>query len=190
MCCRKVSRVLPCVSHMDCRSFTLFSSVLHLPFRARTSFCRPSTSVISSSLPLASDVCHQQSTEQECQQTYVALPLVLYLPERQIFLLGVKDRHPISLPSEPAFPWLCVLPQLPLDRECLPNCLEHPPKKRADASSFCYAGSEMRILYLLNCLTGCEMLLPSCPEWCFPSLSCLEGQNRQMACILGSQLPK
>src|SRR5260370_38571126 len=89
--------------------------------------------------------------------------------------------------SEPVFPWLCVLTKLPLDRECLRDCLEQPLKKHVDASSLCWACSDVRCLYVLNCLPGCWMLLPNCLEWHFPPpLSHFEGK---MPCIFGSQLP-
>jgi hypothetical protein len=68
----------------------------------------------------------------------------LYLLEhtrhyRQTFLLEMKDEHPMSPPSEAVFPWLCVLLQPPLDRECLRDGLgQHP---NVDVSSIYFACS-------------------------------------------------
>src|SRR6266852_1245536 len=114
----------------------------------------------------------------------MALSPDLYLLGRA-FLLGTKDYHPVNLPSVPVFPWVCILPQLPLGRESLRDCLEYPPKKRVDASSLCCVLSEMCPLYLLNCLLGHGMLLLNCLEWHCPLLSCL---GVQVPCILCSQL--
>ena len=64
----------------------------------------------------------------------------------------------MSPPFDIVFPWLCVLPYLPLDREHLRlgDCLECSLKKRVDASSLCKC-SEMRypfVLQVLNALSS------------------------------------
>ena len=89
--------------------------------------------------------------------------------------------------SEPVFPWLCVLTELPLDHKCLRDCLEQPLKKHINTSSLCWACLDVHCLYVLNCLPGCWMLLLNCLEWHFPPpLSHFEAK---MPCIFGSQLP-
>src|SRR5258707_9551037 len=97
----------------------------------------------------------------------------------------------MNLTSEPFFPWLFALPELLLGHECLGDCLEHPPKKRADASSLCWACLDVHCLYALSRLPGHEILLPNCLEWhCPPLSSCFEGQMSCCSCILRSQLPQ
>jgi len=165
---------------MDCRTPTVFSSILHLTFRASTSFLRPS--VIETSAPLVRSACHQQSVEQDLQLTYAALPPDLDLPGGicQIFFLRSQHQHPVNAPSGAVFLWPCILPQPPLGCECLRDY--HPPKKRDDASSLCCA---TRCPHVLHCLLG--MQLPNCLEGhCPPPLSRLEGK---IQCTLGSQLP-
>jgi hypothetical protein len=91
----------------------------------------------------------------------------------------------MSLPSETASLWLCVLPHLPLDHECLRDCLGHRSKKLVDASSFFFACSKVHCLYVLNCLPGHGIKLPNCLEWHLPPPGCLEGRT---PCILGNLL--